>query len=464
MMNIRFLIEQNKSLGDALICRRKALIAKVSQPVLLWSGDRQSRNFRANKLPFRASSHFLYFAGLPLTGSVLFFDGIQSVLFIDFPSKDNVLWHGESVSVNQLGDWLGVNEILPTADLHRYANQAVTIPLVDPQQRSQQSRLLGRTLPAPEQLTGGDRQLAQAIIQLRLCHDDAALRQLQEGINIAIKAHYRGMAVVGHCQTEAQVRAAIESEFCAQQMTCAYTSIVSTQGEILHNEFSPNLLNSGDLLLVDAGAETALGWASDLTRTYPVNGKFSATQRDIYQVVLAAHDQAIAALEPNVEFRDIHHLATKAIATGLRDLGILRGDLDDLLAENICATFFPHGIGHLMGLDVHDMEDLGDLAGYAEQRQRSQKFGECFLRLDRPLQENMVVTIEPGFYQIPALLGDRRQKEPFKSMINWEKLTQFHDVRGIRIEDDIRITQKQAQNLSQTLITQPTDIENFMNS
>ncbi len=463
-MYLQSLMDVSAGLSSQLFVRRRRLVAQVSQPILLWAGDRQSRNFRANKLPFRASSHFLYFAGLPLAGAVLFIDGIQSVLFIDFPTKDNVLWHGESVSPNQLGEWLGINQILPTVDLPNYINNAVTIPLVDPLQRSQQSRILGRKLPEPDQLTGGDRQLAQAIIQLRLCHDEAALTQVQQAINIAIKAHYRGMGVVGHRQTEAEVKAAIESEFCAQQMTCAYTSIVSTQGEILHNEFSPNLLNSGDLLLVDAGAETTLGWASDLTRTYPVNGKFSATQRDIYQVILAAHDQAIAALEPNVEFRDIHHLATKAIATGLRDLGILRGDLDDLLAENICATFFPHGIGHLMGLDVHDMEDFGDLAGYAEQRQRSQKFGECFLRLDRPLQANMVVTIEPGFYQIPTLLGDRRQKEPFKSMINWERLAQYHDVRGIRIEDDILITQGVAQNLSQTLITQPTDIENFMNS
>lgn len=463
-MYLQSLMDISAGLSSQLLVRRRRLVAQVSQPILLWAGDRQSRNFRANQIPFRASSHFLYFVGLPLAGAVFFLQGERSILFIDLPTADDALWHGSSILRDQLGCWLGVGEILPLVDLQRHGQDALTIPLVDPHQRHRQSQILGRPLPDSTSLTGGDRQLAKAIIQLRLQHDEAALRELQRALEVSIAAHYRGMARVRHCQTEAQVRASIEGEFIAHNMTSAYNSIVSTQGEILHHEFSLNPLKSGDLLLVDAGAETSLGWASDLTRTYPVTGKFSPTQRDIYAVILAAHDQAIAALEPNVEFRDIHHLATKAITTGLRDLGILRGDLDDLLAENICATFFPHGIGHLMGLDVHDMEDLGDLAGYAEQRQRSQKFGECFLRLDRPLQKNMVITIEPGFYQIPTLLGDRRHKEPFKSMINWEKLEQFHDVRGIRIENDILITQQQACNLSQTLITKATDIENFMNS
>ncbi|AFY40554.1 Xaa-Pro aminopeptidase [[Leptolyngbya] sp. PCC 7376] len=446
-----------------LLARRRQLAASLHLPVLLFAGDRLSRNFRANKYPFRASSHFLYFAGAPLAGAVLFLDGDRQIIFFDLPTSDDALWHGEFMGVEALQSKFAVDEILPKSALSKYVQGAATIPLTDPFQRLEQSQALKRPLTAPNQLSGGDRQLAEAIINLRLQHDDGAIAEIKKAINVSIEAHQRGMKTAQKMQTETSVRAAIEGHFLEEQMPCAYHSIVSTAGEVLHNESSPNDLKAGDLLLVDAGAETSCGWASDLTRTYPISGKFSPTQRDIYKIVLEAHDQAITALKPTAEFRDIHRLATKIITEGLLDLGILQGKLDDLITENITATFFPHGLGHLLGLDVHDMEDLGDLAGYAPNRQRSEQFGECFLRLNRPLRENMVVTIEPGFYQVPAILGDRRTQKPFKSMINWEKLEQFQDVRGIRIEDDIQITANGAINLSQALITSVDDLENFMN-
>lgn len=432
-------------------------------PVMFFSGDRLSRNFRANRYPFRASSHFLYFAGISLAGAVLYLEGDRQILFFDLPTADEALWHGEFMRRDQLQSLLAVAKILPKSDLAQYISGASTIPLTDPFQRLEQSQILERELTTPNQLTGGDRQLAEAIIDLRLSHDEMALLEIRRAIAVSVQAHKRGMSTAVTANTEAQVRGAIEGYLISQQMNCAYNSIVSVAGEVLHHESSPNPLHLGDLLLVDAGAETMNGWAADLTRTYPVSGKFSATQRDIYNVILNAHDQAIAAIKPGLEFHELHSLAAKLITQGLLDLGILKGHLDDLLSENIVSTFFPHGLGHLLGLDVHDMEDLGDLAGYASGRQRSKKFGQCFLRLDRPLQENMVVTIEPGFYQVPAILGDRHTREPFKSMINWDKLKKFHDVRGIRIEDDILVTTNNAQNLSHALFTKTDDIENFMN-
>lgn len=444
--------------------RRKALGDCVTAPVLLWAGDRLSRNFRANPYPFRASSHFLYFAGLPLPGAILYLVGDRQWLLFDKPTEADALWHGEFIGLDVLGEALGVDRILPKSALLQFVEGAVTIPLVDPWGRSQQSQLLGRELPEPHQLTGGDRQLAEAIIQLRLCHDAAALQEIQAAVAVSVQAHQRGMQTVRQVDTEIWVRTAIEAEIYTHAMTCAYPSIVTTHGEILHHESSPHRLNDGDLLLVDAGAETALGWAADLTRTYPVNGKFSATQRAIYDIVLAAHDQAIAAIRPDVEFRAIHHLAAQVLAEGLLDLGILNGNIDTILEHNVHALFFPHGIGHLLGLDVHDMEDLGDLAGYAPNRSRSEKFGECFLRCDRPLRENMIVTIEPGFYQIPALLNRPETRQQYDPYINWERLSEFNDVRGIRIEDDILVTAAGANVLSQTLPTKATDIENFMNA
>lgn len=448
---------------NAILSRRQKLVSRYPGKVLLWAGDRLSRNFRANHYPFRASSHFLYFAGLSLPGAVLLLDGDRQILFFDLPTADDALWHGEFMPQDELQNQLEVERILPKSELSQYVAHAATIPLTDSFHRLEQAQILGRELAAPNDLTRSDRQLAEAIIKLRLSHDEAALAEIQSAIQVSIEAHKLGMRAAQSANSEAIARSVIEGYFISNQMPCAYTSIVSTAGEVLHNEFSANALNSGDLLLVDAGAESLGGWASDLTRTYPVNGKFSPTQRDIYEIVLEAHDQAIAAVKPGIEFRDLHRLATKVITEGLLNIGLLKGNLDDLLTENIAATFFPHGLGHLLGLDVHDMEDLGDLGGYARGRKRSKEFGECFLRLDRPLQENMVITIEPGFYQVPAILGDRRNREPFKSMIHWDQLEKFQDVRGIRIEDDVQVTANGAKNLSADLMTTVEDLENFMN-
>ena len=286
-----------------------------------------------------------------------------------------------------------------------------------------------------------------------------ALNQIREAISVSIKAHHTGRLASFKARSEAEVRGAIEAEIIAQQMSCAYVSIVTTQAAVLHQAQSTNPLNSGDLLLVDVGAETPLGWAADITRTWPVSGRFSSTQRDIYEIVLAAHDACIAAIKPTVEYRDIHFLAARILTEGLVDLGVLRGDPEMLVAMDAHALFFPHGVGHLLGLDVHDMEDLGDLAGYAPGRQRSDRFGLCYLRLDRPLAQNMIVTIEPGFYQIPALLNQAAIGNQYHEVINWSRLAQFSDVAGIRIEDDILVTDSGAEVLTQSLPTIPSAIE-----
>jgi Xaa-Pro aminopeptidase len=211
---------------------------------------------------------------------------------------------------------------------------------------------------------------------------------------------------------------------------------------VLHNTTYFNTLAEGDLLLCDAGAEHQ-GWASDVTRTWPVSGRFSATQRDLYDIVLAAQEAAIAAVRPCVRYRDLHLLSSRVLAQGLVDLGILRGDPESLVERGAHALFFPHGLGHLLGLDVHDMEDLGDRAGYAPGRSRSEQFGLCYLRLDRDLQPGMLVTIEPGIYLVPGIFADEALCGPFDrdKTLNRDRLADFADVRGIRIEDDVLCTE-----------------------
>jgi len=450
------------NLVETLKQRRQRLAQHFSAPVLLWSGRSPARNFPANTYPFRASSHFLYFAGLPLEGGVIYLDAGRLHLFMDAPGPASALWHGESPSPGAIAQQIGADGVHPLAELRAWATDAATIPAVDPTVRQTQAECLGRELPPPSSLKGRDRALAEAIIALRLTHDPMAVAEIRQAIAVTIEAHLAGMRATATAKTEAQVRGAIEGVMIAHQLTPAYTSIVTTQGEVLHNGRSPHLLHGGDLLLVDAGAETEMGWAADVTRTFPVSGRFLPSQRAIYDVVLAAHDACITAICPGVEYRDIHLLGAKVLTEGLVDLGILRGNPSDLVEQDVHALFFPHGIGHLLGLDVHDMEDLGDLAGYAPHRQRSDRFGLRYLRLDRPLQAGMVVTIEPGFYQVPALLGDYQQRDRYRAQVNWERLAEFVDVRGIRIEDDVLVTATGAEVLSAALPTQASAIEQLL--
>lgn len=450
------------TLAETLRQRRQKLAQRIDFPVILWSGNRPSRNFPANVYPFRASSHFLYFAGIPLENAAIRLENGKLELFLDNPPPSSALWHGEMPSRDEFAQKIGADAAYPLSELAERAKNAATLLVQDIATQQQQSQILDRPLPKPREAQGQDLELAKAIIQLRLCHDAGALNELRQAAAVSVAAHQAGMTATATAHTEADIRAAMEREIIAQNMTCAYSSIVTTHGEVLHNEHYHHSLQVGDLLLADVGAETSNGWAADITRTWPVSGKFSPTQRDIYDLVLAAHDACIAKIAPGVEYRDIHLLAAQVLAAGLVDLGILKGKPEDLVENDAHALFFPHGIGHLLGLDVHDMEDLWDLAGYAEGRQRSDRFGLGYLRLNRPLATGMLVTIEPGFYQVPAILNDPKRRETYAEMVNWQQLEKFSDVRGIRIEDDVLVTEFGSEILTTALPNKATEIEQLV--
>ncbi len=382
--------------------------------------------------------------------------GGQLTLFMDDAPPEDSLWHGYSPTVQQIAAQIDASAHYPLSQLAQFA-EAATIPLQDPFTRQQQAKILGRTWDNACELQGVDQALAEALIQLRLIQDEAAITAIQQAANVTVQAHLAGMSCTRKAKTEAQVRAAMEAAIIAENMTTAYASIVTVQGEVLHNLHSHNALHPGELLLADVGAEHALGWASDVTRTWPVSGKWSPTQQAVYNVVLSAHDACIAAIQPGVEYAEIHLIAATAITAGLVDLGILKGDPATLVERAAHALFFPHGIGHLIGLDVHDMEDLGDLAGYALGRSRSDHYGMQYLRLNRPLQAGMAVTIEPGFYQVPAILQNARSGE-LADCVDWERLKVFEDVRGIRIEDDVQVTDTGYQVLTSALPTHADEI------
>jgi Xaa-Pro aminopeptidase len=458
------LIQQtSSSLVDTLRQRRQQLANLIDFPAILWSGSNSPRNFPANPLLFRASSHFLYFAGLPLSKAVIRLEAGKLELFIDDPSPSSALWHGEMPTREEIALHIGADVARPIAELESWIEDAATLAVQDAATWTQQSQLLNRWVLPQSPPQGIDLELAKAIVSVRLTHDDAALTELRKAAAVTVEAHKAGMAATSKAKLEAEVRAAMEGVIIAHNMTTSYNSIVTVHGEVLHNEQYHHPLQPGDLLLADVGAETETGWAGDVTRTWPVSGKFSSTQRDIYNIVLAAHDACIAKIYPGVEYGDIHLLAATVIAEGLVELGILQGNPQDLVEMDAHALFFPHGIGHLLGLDVHDMEDLGDLAGYEEGRERSDRFGLGYLRLNRPLRPGMLVTIEPGFYQVPAIFNDAGVRSKYQRVVNWQRLSEFADVRGIRIEDDVLVTSKGSEVLTAALPNDADTIENLVN-
>jgi Xaa-Pro aminopeptidase len=425
---------------------------------LLPAGRAPGRNYPANPYPFRASSHFLYFVGEAIEGAALWLDGERAVLLLDPPDPDATLWHGPVPTWSELGGHTELEvagyDALPSLVRGRPVQ---TVPPISRATAEEVGRLLGRD---PASLgSEADGELIGAIVSLRLVHDAAAIAELQAVAAVSVRAHQLGMQVTRAGVSEQAICAAMEHEIARAGCGLAYGSIVSVHGEVLHNHRHHNLAHAGDLLLADVGAESASGWASDITRTWPVSGQFSATQRELYTLVLAMQTAAIARAKPGVRYRDVHLAAARVLVDGLVQLGVLHGEVDALVEDGVHALFFPHGIGHLIGLDVHDMEDLGDRAGYAPGRTRSKQFGLSYLRLDRELMAGMAVTIEPGFYQVPSLLADPQRVGIDDRALDRAALAKFADVRGIRIEDDVLITADGNEVLTAGLAKSAADVE-----
>jgi Xaa-Pro aminopeptidase len=445
----------------ALARRREALMAALGdRPALLVAGCPRPRNYLANSYPFRAHSHFLYYFGWGAPGAVaLFLDGAATV-YLPPGSPDDALWSGPVAAPDELGGALGVT-VRPLAALHAVLElglQPATLPAPDADSRALQSDLLGRELGAGR-LDAIDEPLADAVIAQRLGHDDAAVAELRLAAEATAHAHRAGLRATRPGLRESAVRAAMEATLVERGCTTAYPSIVTVHGEVLHNEHHGNTLEPDDLLLCDVGAETPGGWAGDVTRTWPVAGRFGAEAADLYDVVLEAQRAAIAAVRPGVRYRDVHLHAMDALARGLGALGALRGDPGERARDGTVALLFPHGVGHLLGLDVHDLEDLGDRAGYAPGRSRDPRPGLRYLRLDRDLRAGMAVTIEPGLYFVPALLDDQETRRRAADRVDWDLLDKLRRVRGIRIEDDVLVTAAGAEVLTAAIPKSRPDLE-----
>ncbi len=450
--------------------RRRALLREtVSGPILLMGNAEQPKNFPANPLPFRQDSSFWYYTGCTIPNAAWFTSASEDILFLPAQDPSDVLWHGPQESNNEIAKRLGFDKWLPRESLtswiskHSVATDTLhTIAVAD----LATTQWLATLTQQPLTFGGhnGSLELIDAIIAQRRLLEDEELEQLRWTAEITKSAHVSAMHATHIGGHERTVASAFHSPIHKAGLTTAYHSIVTVDGEILHNHNYKNTLYNGDLLLLDGGAESPFGYATDVTRTWPVSGQFSEKQKRAYTAVLMAQEASINQVRPGVRYRDIHTTTCRILTEFLVDEGLLLGQVDTLVEQGAHALFFPHGVGHLLGLDVHDMENFGDRAAYANGRTRSHQFGTGYLRLDLDLEAGMVVTIEPGFYICPAIFADDTLRTQFKSVVNWDRLENWMGFGGIRIEDDIHCAPNGPENLTASIPKSIEELENVVGS
>jgi Xaa-Pro aminopeptidase len=426
-----------------------------------------SMNYPANTYHFRQDSNFLYYFGLdhPDLAAVLDIDEGKDIIFGDDVDIDSIIWMGFQPSMKERAAKVAVANTEPFSKLEAFLKEVLSggrklhLP---PQYR-------GKTMIQLDQLTGRSfkefesEELIKAIVGMRSIKDEDEIKEIDGAVDTAYKMHTTAMKLAKPGVVEQEIVGAIEGISISHGGPVSFPVILSMDGQTLHNHYHGNTLKTGRMMVTDAGSESWLRYASDITRTVPVGGKFSQRQKEIYEIVLKANMDTIAALKPGVAYKDMHLLAAKIIASGLKDLGLMKGDVEEAVARGAHALFFPHGLGHMMGLDVHDMEGLGEnYVGYDDEIKRSDQFGLAFLRLGRRLEPGFVLTDEPGIYFIPALIDLWKNEGKFTDFINYDKVETYKDFGGIRIEDDILITDDGHKVLGKPIPKTVAEVEETM--
>lgn len=405
-------------------------------------------NYADNVYPFRQDSSFLYYFGLDTPGlaGIIDLDAGTTTVFGTDVTMDMIVWTGPQPSLQEMCSWCGITHVQPITSLGDVLSEAASkgraIRYLPPY-RSDNTLILhhglGRSIADIQE--GASVDLIKAIVEQRSIKSPDEIVELEQAINLTHQMHMTAMELAQPGMLESDLMAAVYEVPLTMGRHPSFPIILTVHGETLHNHHYHHTLEEGQLLLVDAGGESDMHYAGDMTRTFPVGRQFTTRQKEIYQIVLDANIQAAEALKPGITFKEVHLLAAKIITTGLMDLGLMKGNVEEAVEAGAHALFFPHGLGHMLGLDTHDMEDLGeDYVGYSDTLKRSSQFGLRSLRLGRTLKPGFVLTIEPGIYFIPALIDKWRNEGQHTGFINYDALESYKDFGGIRVEDDHLIT------------------------
>ena len=431
--------------------RREELHKKVKSGIALFiSNTEAAMNYPDNTYHFRQDSDFLYYFGLDLPGftGLMDFDSGKDRIFSNDIDMDDIIWMGPQPKVKDLALKCGITETAPMVKLEETIKNALSkkrkIHFLPPY-RGETKITLGKLLKEnPCQMkTNASVDLIKAVISMRSIKEKIEIDEIEKAVEIAYEMHVTAMKMCKPGVREQDIFGTLEGIALSKGGGTSFPIILSINGQTLHNHSHGNILSKGKMMVTDAGAETNLHYASDITRTTPVGGKFNEKQRDIYEIVLKANTEAIKATKPGMSNRDLHFMACKIITSEMKNLGLMKGDVDEAVASGAHALFMPHGLGHLMGLDVHDMEALGEnFIGYNDEVKRSEQFGTAFLRFALPYKPGHVFTVEPGCYFIPELIEKWKAEGKFKEFINYSKIDAYMSIGGIRIEDNVLITEK----------------------
>jgi len=459
---------------DVYTDRRNRLKNKLKGGLVLFMGNKEAAmNYPSNAYHFRQDSSFLYFFGLdmPNLAGLIDLDSGKEYLFGDDFTIDDIIWMGPQPTIKELASDIGVENTEPFNQLANYLRNAMNqnrnihvLPFYRGDSVIQFSNLLEINHSEAENFVS--KELIKAVVDLRSIKDPYEIEELTKAAAIGYKMHTTAMRMSKPGIYEQEIAGTVEGIALAHGGMLSFPIILSQNGETLHNHDHSNLLQEGRLMLTDTGAETTMHYASDHTRTVPVGGKFSSKQKDIYNIVLNAVNHATSLIKPGIPYRDIHLEAARIIAEGLTNLGIMKGNPKDAVREGAHAMFMPHGLGHMMGLDVHDMEGLGeDNVGYDNEIKRSTQFGLSGLRLGRKLQEGFVLTNEPGIYFIPDLIKKWEAEKINTDFINFDKIKkEYINFGGIRLEDDLLVTENGSQLIGKRIPITVEEVEETMKS
>ena len=428
--------------------RRARLKEKVKSGLVLILGNGEApANYTDNTYKFRQDSSFLYFFGLNQPGfaGVIDIDSGDEYIFGNDVDMDDIIWMGPQPSVKDMAARVGVSKTAPFARLADCMKTAISqgrrIHFLPPY-RFRNMLLLEELLGIRPAFVKNyaSLELIKAVVDLRSVKEPCEIEEITKACNIGYEMHTAAMRNCKPGVKEQYIAGLIEGIAASYGSMVSFPVILSQNGETLHNHDHSQILQEGRMMLTDAGAEEVSHYCSDFTRTVPVGGKFLTRQKEVYNIVLAANNKAIEIAKPGVTYQYVHLEVCKVLAQGLKDLGLMKGDVNEAVAAGAHALFMPHGLGHMMGLDVHDMEDLGQIyVGYDDETRPIDQFGTSSLRMGRRLQEGFVITDEPGCYFIPALIDQWRAQGMHKEFLNYDKIETFKDFGGIRLEDDILI-------------------------
>lgn len=431
--------------------RRNVLLKNIKDGLIFFPGNRESpMNYPDNTYHFRQDSTFLYYVGIDRPDLAVVLDTItgETILFGDNFTLDMIVWLGALPTLESLAENSGIVHVKATADLSDYLsdelNQGRRVHILPPYRAENMLFLndfIKKSNKSFQHLIS--EELIRQVVAQRSVKDAYEIQELTDAVNISGLMHVAAMKQAKTGMFEYELTGLVEGISVSNGGRISYPVILTTQGQTLHNHNYSGKLKEGGLVLGDFGSESSGHYAGDITRTFPVSKSFSSMQRDIYEVVLDTEIKAINQIKPGISYKDIHLQAALNIAEGLIQLGLMKGNPQDAVATGAHALFFPHGLGHMIGLDVHDMEDLGEaFVGYDASVSRSTQFGLKSLRLGKKLEEGFVLTVEPGIYFIPQLIDKWASDKMYSDYICYDKLSAYRDFTGVRIEDNVLVVRE----------------------